>query len=97
MAQDTSPSGRNSRSGALQMLAQLAPASADARAALVEQTRNGDLPVATWIKISSLLGGEQLQLGGLPDSGLPDAQEPKKSTYHLAGGNQNFLFHLRSD
>ncbi len=90
MAQDTSASGRNNRSGALQMLAQLAPTSPDARAALVEQTRTGDLPAATWIKISSLLGGEQLQLGGLPDSGLPDTQEPKKSSYHLSGGNQNF-------
>jgi len=88
MAQDSSAGARVRRSAALQALAQLAPDSADARAVLLDQTQNGQIPAATWIKISSLLGGEQLQigLGGDPASVSPQTQP--RSTYTL--GNQNF-------
>ena len=90
MAQDLSPGARTTRSAALQSLAQLAADSPAAREAFLQQASNGSLPAATWIKISALLGGEQLQLGGQPDSGIPETGERKVSTYHLAGGNQNF-------
>jgi len=68
------------------MLAELAPDSADARAALLEQAKAGQLPSVTWIKISALLGGEQMQIGDT-DPLNPDL---KKSGYHLTSGNQNF-------
>ena len=90
MAQDAPGNSRTSRSAALQALAQLAPDSAEARAALLAHARDAQLPAATWIKISSLLGGEQLKITGPADMGVPPSQDQKKSTYHLTGGNQNF-------
>ncbi len=85
MAQPDSPN-RNSRSAALQMLAQMAPDSAEARAAFLEQART-DLPAATWIKIGSLLAGEQLQIGNRADADVPETAV--KSTYTLP--NQTFF------
>src|SRR5205807_4354676 len=77
---------RNSRSAALQVLAQMAPDSAEARAAFLQQAKT-DLPSATWIKIGSLLSGEQLQIGNRADTDIPDTAV--KSTYRLP--NQNFF------
>jgi len=85
MAQPDS-ANRNSRSAALQVLAQMAPDSAEARAAFLEQAKT-DLPPATWIKIGALLSGEQLQIGNRDDAGVPDSAV--KSTYRLP--NQNFF------
>jgi hypothetical protein len=73
------------RSAALQMLAQWAPDSADARNVLLEQARSGQLAAATWIKISTILRGEQFLIGSTAETGV------KASTsYHLTSGNQNF-------
>ena len=77
---------RNSRSAALQVLAQMASDSPEARAAFLEQAKT-DLPAATWIKIGSLLSGEQLQIGNRADTDVPEAAV--KSTYTLP--NQTFF------
>src|SRR5437660_468854 len=71
MAQPDS-ANRNTRSAALQVLAQMSPDSLGARAAFLEQAKT-DLPAATWIKIGSLLSGEQFQLGSRADSDVPEA------------------------
>src|SRR5438477_2768531 len=85
MAQPDS-ANRNTRSAALQVLAQMSPDSPEARAAFLEQAKT-DLPAATWIKIGSLLSGEQFQLGSRADSDVPEAAV--KSTYKLP--NQTFF------
>jgi len=90
MAQESSASSRSTRAAALQALAQMAVDSPTAREAFLQQAQNGPVATATWMKIASVLGGEQLQLGGGTDTGILDSQDPKKATYHLTGGNQNF-------
>lgn len=90
MAQDTSPSGRVNRSAALQVLAQMATDSPAARQALLDQARTSQIHTAIWMKMSVLLGGEQLLLGGGPDTGLAPTEGPRASSYHISGGNQNF-------
>lgn len=90
IAQNTNTAARVGRSAALQVLAQMAADSPDARQALLEQAQAGQIHPAIWLKMSALLGGEQLQLGGGPDSGLPTNPEPRVSSYHISGGNQDF-------
>lgn len=87
LSQEASPA---TRSAALQMLGQLATDSPEAREALLAQARSGQIHPAVWMKMSALLAGERLQLGGVPDIGLPPPQDPKISSYHISGGNQNF-------
>jgi hypothetical protein len=76
---------------ALQMLAEMAPRSADAQAVLIGQTRLNLMPDAAWKQIAMGLAGEQHQfmqpLTGSPASAR-DAIGQK--TYHIALGNQNF-------
>src|SRR5207253_2155146 len=55
----------------LQMLAQVAPQSPDARNALIEQARLNQISDSTWRKIAAALAGEQYQLGTpAPDTPL---------------------------
>jgi len=90
MAQDGGGNSAYTRSAALQMLAQWSSDSVEARNALLEQTRSGQLGAATWIKIGNILGGEQFFIGSKGETGLAPMPERPVSTYHLTSGNQNF-------
>ena len=90
MADGTGPIS-GSRSVALQMLAQAAAQSPEARAVLLEQARLDKIPTATWITIGSLLEGHVFQIGSPGLDGNPShAAQPNMKTYHLQTPKQDF-------
>src|SRR5206468_4836186 len=74
------------RVAALQALAQLTPDNADARNALIEQARQGNIPGATWINIAASLAGDKFQIGAAPVENNPNLR-----SWHLSYGNQNYF------
>ncbi|MEY2410379.1 MAG: hypothetical protein QOF48_3049 [Verrucomicrobiota bacterium] len=74
------------RVAALQALAQLTPDNAEARNALMEQARQGNIPGATWINIAASLAGERFQIGTAPAE-----TNPNMRSWHLSYGNQNYF------
>ena len=90
MIQDTSGNSASLRSAALPSLAQWADSSTDARNALLEQAHTGQIGGATWIRISAVLGGEQVYIGSDGENGILPPSELKKSKTHLAFGPQDF-------
>lgn len=79
---NSSPGGR---SVALQMLGEVAGDVPDARAALVEEARRGDIADATWTMIAATLGGDRFQIGKVDPAGIPNIR-----TWYLKASNQNF-------
>jgi hypothetical protein len=89
--QESSRGGKTPPAFTLQMLAQMAPQSPEAAAALVEQARQTKIPDRVWTKIVEGLAGDQYQLGKPPtDSANPALPPAGLKTYHIASGNQNF-------
>jgi hypothetical protein len=76
---------------ALQMLAQIAPKSPQAQAALLQAINSGSIPDAAWPKMVTGLAGDQYSFG---DPRLADV-DPQKlqrgaTTYHIKFANENF-------
>ncbi len=90
MAQDPK-AGSGVRSPALEMLAQLASQSPEARAALLEQARLNSISSYTWHAIAPILAGDQV---GLLNSEFESRRDLANvgglRTTHLSSGNQNF-------
>jgi hypothetical protein len=73
---------------ALEMLAQVSTQYPEARAALLDQVRNGKIPPNLWPYLGSVLGGDHYQL---PDALWFAAQNGSKSIARRRHvGNQNF-------
>lgn len=73
------------RVAALQALAQLTPDNPDARNAMLEQARQGNVPGATWINIAASLAGDKFQIGTASAENNPNLR-----SWHLSYGNQNY-------
>jgi len=83
-AQGTSAGTGTARDFAFQLLAQIAPQSPDASAALLELAGANQIPDSAWPGILEGLTGDQYQIGTItnPLAGL--------KSYHIERGNQNF-------
>ena len=68
----------SSQGGAMEMIAQLAGQNADALAALVGLAQKGQIPNSLWVRLASILGGEQYQIGGSAGQNAPGSQN-----YHI--------------
>ena len=76
---------------AVQMLAQVAPTSEDARTKLVNLAETGQIPERAWSRISEALSGDQYQF--IKDPNVDNAtllKTPGTKTYHINGNNENF-------
>jgi HEAT repeat protein len=91
LAEEQSGASPGARAVALQMLAQVATQSPDARAALVEQVRQGKLTAFNWIGLEALLAGNELVFQNpVIDNPLgPTFPSDFKQT-HVPFGNQSF-------
>jgi hypothetical protein len=85
MVQNPDDTMRGARAAALQMLAQVAGSSPEAREALFEQARSGKVPPSSWPGIASVLGGDTFQLG------KPASMSSDIKTWHLARGPQDYF------
>ena len=74
------------RVAALQALAQLTPENAEARNAMLEHARQGNIPSATWINIAASLAGDKFQIGTAPVENNSNLR-----SWHLSYGNQNYF------
>lgn len=75
---------------ALEMLAQLASQSPDARAALLEQVRANRIPDSTWPRLVSPLTGDRYGILDSVYEDVPSAEAPGVKTFHIQYGNQNY-------
>ncbi len=74
---------------ATQMLAQLAPSSPDAQAALIAQAKAGE--IHNWSEVAQSLSGARLTFGTDSLAGDNNNQDLKvTATHHVVAGNQNF-------
>jgi hypothetical protein len=76
---------------ALQMLAQIAPRSSQAQAALLQAINSGSIPDAAWPRIVTGFAGDQYSFGD-PRLSDVDPQKPQRrpTTYHIKSANENF-------
>ena len=88
IARDTASLNSANRSVALQMLAQLALQSPEARAVLLEQARLSQIPTSAWPLIASALGGNRLEYGSNPLASEPGGNVLQR--HRVVSGNQNF-------
>jgi len=92
MAQDTSESGTGNRQFALQMLAQASGRYSDAGAALVDLSRQNQVPDTAWSSIAAVLGGQQFQFTrDYPANMFATLDGSDLRTYRQPNGNQNFI------
>lgn len=92
IASGQSLSGSGARTPALQMLAEMAAQSPDARAALTDLVRQNQLSAYDWATITPSLGGNQFffQNSAFSDNAnLANPNDIRKTT--VAAGNQSFL------
>lgn len=85
IVQDPEAAVKGTRAAALQMLAQVAVSSPEAREVLFEQARLGKIRPSSWPGIAAVLGGDMFQMGR-PGSAASDIK-----TYHLTRGNQDYF------
>ncbi|MFM8357048.1 MAG: hypothetical protein ACKOET_00680, partial [Verrucomicrobiota bacterium] len=88
MALGDGPGAGTGRDPALRMLASLAGANEEARAALLDAARTDRIPPLTWHGMAPLLAGDQVAVTGSVHE--PVSQGGSLSTTHIASGNQNF-------
>jgi hypothetical protein len=92
MAQDSSESGIGNRQFALQMLAQASAHYSDAGTALVDLTRQNQVPDTAWSAIAAVLGGQQFQFTrDYAGNMFATVDGPDLHTYRQPNGNQNFI------
>lgn len=81
MATDPNYPNKSAQGPAMQMLAQLAGQSQEARDALLNEAQKGTISYPTWMTIFDILGGKQFALGD------PLVQTPGMKTWQLAGNS----------
>jgi len=82
-----------SRLQALEMLAQLASAHPDARAALLEQARAGQINANFWSYLVRPLSGDEAHLqDSVLDENLPTLANVRTGSAHIVLNNQNFFY-----
>ena len=75
----------------LQMLAQMSAQSPEARSALLQRVRSGQISDAAWPMIAMGLGGDQYSMFSFSADGQPEIPSlPGLKLYHMESGNQNF-------
>lgn len=75
----------------LQMLAQLAPENADARAALLEQANANEIPASAWPYLQAVLEGKRFHFAdSVFDASADAASLNGMNIVHIANGNQNY-------
>ena len=89
LAENTSGEAGASREPALRSLAQVAPVSAQAGSALLEQARLGNIQSSTWPDIAAALAGFSLRYG---NNVFPDGAVTRGDTrsFRISTGNQNY-------
>jgi hypothetical protein len=79
------------KGNALEMLAQASPQFPEARAALLEMTRNNKISSNQWPYLSPLLAGDEYHYqDSVLDTALLTLKEPPGNAGHVLLGNQNF-------
>jgi hypothetical protein len=83
--------GSSTRGVALQMLAQLASDSPDARQVFLEQVRQNKLTPYNWATLAPILAGDQLHFAASPsDNTMGVVNKSDVMGTHIVVGNQNF-------
>ena len=85
IVQNADTTARGTRTAALQMLAQVAVSSPEAREALFEQAQAGKIQASSWPGIAAVLGGDTFRLG------RPPGVSPDIKAYHLVHGPQDYF------